>query len=184
MAEEPLGYDAKGWPVWAVRDDGKPCCGVALKPLRRNTKRKGNPRGICLQTRRMENGRCRLHGGTTPKGEESGAYKDGRYSRENVNRDALIVRLMNTPVGKGADRRNLLDQLYDVFADALAKKDFRAAKDLFEQIAGGPRQTVEHKMDDAAALQIVGRIAVRWEGKPMDADKFLKEVASELAESR
>lgn len=119
-----------------------------------------------------------------PKGEAHPAYHNGKYSKETVNRDALIVRLMNTPVVKKGQRKNLLDAIYDVFAEAIARGDQRAAKDLFEQCAGGPRQTVEHVMSDDYILAVVGRVAIQEEGKPLNAEAFMEKIASELRESR
>lgn len=54
--------------------DGKPVCGATP-----STKDWEYDR--CKNTAVLENGRCRHHGGLTPKGKEHGAYKHGKFSK-------------------------------------------------------------------------------------------------------
>ncbi len=59
-------------PIPAKEPQGQPrkACGAKT--------RSGTP---CQQTRVAENGRCRMHGGTTPKGIASPHFKTGRWSK-------------------------------------------------------------------------------------------------------
>jgi hypothetical protein len=43
---------------------------------------KASGRGICRSTALLPNGRCRVHGGTTPTGVLSPNFRDGRYVRD------------------------------------------------------------------------------------------------------
>ena len=63
--------DEKGWPLFAERlDDGMPACG---------SKRSGP--GYCESPFRYHNGRCKKHGGLSPKGAASGTWKNGSRSK-------------------------------------------------------------------------------------------------------
>ncbi len=54
-----LPRDDKAWPVFAVRlSDGRPACGS----------RKASKPGLCESPFRYANGRCKKHGGATPRG--------------------------------------------------------------------------------------------------------------------
>ncbi len=67
-----LPRDHKGWPVFAVRlSDGRPACGS----------RKASRPGLCESPFRYANGRCKKHGGATPKGAAHPNFKDGKRSR-------------------------------------------------------------------------------------------------------
>jgi len=65
--------------------------------------RNSNPARYCKSTLIMQNGRCRLHGGKTPKGELSPHYKNGIYS---AWLPATILEKMDT-----FEQRNPLDLL-------------------------------------------------------------------------
>ena len=67
-----LPRDHKGWPVHAVRlNDERPACGS----------RKASKPGLCESPFRYPNGRCKKHGGATPKGAAHPNFKDGRRSK-------------------------------------------------------------------------------------------------------
>ena len=51
---------------------------------------RGKPERVCQQTHVMPNGRCRLHGGATPRGIGSANLKSGRYSKD------IPARLLST----------------------------------------------------------------------------------------
>ena len=68
-------------------------CGAQLR---------GKPGRFCRVTQVMPNGRCRLHGGATPRGIGSANLKDGRYSKDlpakllkTYNRARNDVELLN-----------------------------------------------------------------------------------------
>ena len=64
--------DDNGSPVHAVRlDDDGPVCGSP----------KSRGRGFCECPVRYANGRCKVHGGGSPKGAASGTFKTGKHSR-------------------------------------------------------------------------------------------------------
>lgn len=63
--------DEKGWPMYAQRlTDLTPACG--------NAKKGG---GFCESPYRYHNGKCRVHGGPSPKGMASGTWKTGQHSK-------------------------------------------------------------------------------------------------------
>ncbi len=67
-----LPRDHKGWPVHAIRlNDERPACGS----------RKASKPGLCESPFRYSNGRCKKHGGSTPKGAAHPNFKDGRRSK-------------------------------------------------------------------------------------------------------
>jgi hypothetical protein len=67
-----LPRDHKGWPVFAVTlKDNRPVCGS----------RKASKPGLCESPFRYPNGRCKKHGGATPKGAAHPNFKTGRRSR-------------------------------------------------------------------------------------------------------
>ena len=69
---EGLPRDHKGWPVHAIRmNDERPACGS----------RKASKPGLCESPFRYPNGRCKKHGGSTPKGAAHPNFRDGRRSR-------------------------------------------------------------------------------------------------------
>jgi len=74
-----LDVDEYGKPIHAINSEGKPVCGCIL-----SRKNDGKPPKICQSPFRMANGRCRKHGGATPRGIMSPNYKHGkgcRYAR-------------------------------------------------------------------------------------------------------
>lgn len=69
---EGLPRDHKGWPVHAIRlNDERPACGS----------RKASKPGLCESPFRYPNGRCKKHGGSTPKGAAHPNFRDGRRSK-------------------------------------------------------------------------------------------------------
>lgn len=50
----------------------RPICGARLR---------NDPSKVCQSTLKMPNGRCRVHGGATPRGIASPHFKTGRYSK-------------------------------------------------------------------------------------------------------
>lgn len=67
-----LPRDHKGWPVHAIRlNDERPACGS----------RKASKPGLCESPFRYPNGRCKKHGGSTPKGAAHPNFRDGRRSK-------------------------------------------------------------------------------------------------------
>lgn len=82
--------------VKAVSPDGRPICGAR----RRN--------GELCQRSPMQNGRCYLHGGATPSGEQSANFKHGRYSEYFQGR--LASKLAQQEAEKG-DPLDLVPEL-------------------------------------------------------------------------
>jgi len=115
MIQEPLGYDTKGRPVWAVNDAGRPVCGANRK------------KGPCQSTARMENGRCRLCGGATPTGEDHPRYRTGEYSQDRLKREALLNRLaFSTAAEPGSDP--MLERVVQVLRQNVDEGNFTAKK--------------------------------------------------------
>ena len=142
MIKEPLGYDAKGRPVWAVNSLGKPVCGASRK------------RGPCQSTARMENGRCRLCGGSALSGPSHPAYKHGRYSRETLTRSVLLSQLAAAG----------LDRVIEVLRQNVDEGNFTAAKYVFDQLAGAPRTTVVYEIANSDLLEAVASVTAEFIG--------------------
>lgn len=147
MVREPLGFDAKGRPVWAVNEAGKPICGAMRK------------RGPCQSTARMENGRCRLCGGATPAGPESPHFKHGRYAKETLKREALLSRL--STFGSPSE---LLDRTIEVLRANVDEGNFTAAKYVFDQLAGAPRTTLVYEISNSDFLEAVAAVTAEFIG--------------------
>lgn len=62
--------DDQGRPIHARDAEGRPICGA-----------KRRDGGRCTSRQRKANGRCRLHGGNTPRGPASPHFKHGQHSR-------------------------------------------------------------------------------------------------------
>lgn len=68
-----LDVDQYGVPIHAVNEKGYPICGA---------QRVKQPKGvICQSVMRMPNGRCKKHGGFSPRGIASSRWKHGRESK-------------------------------------------------------------------------------------------------------
>jgi len=103
------------------RPDGKAVCGGLL--------RKQNGRR-CRDTAVMENGRCRRHGGATPRGLASSSLKTGRYSMDLPTRVAArYERAMADP--ELLSVRDDIALLQGAITDVLAEvKEAEASPDL------------------------------------------------------
>lgn len=42
----------------------------------------------------MSNGRCRMHGGKSLRGEASPRYKHGRYCKKRIGYEAMVERML------------------------------------------------------------------------------------------
>jgi len=89
--------------------------------------------GLC-QSRAMPNGRCRMHGGSTPSGIASPHYKTGRYAKH------MPKRMLETYEQARTDPEllNLSDDLAMVEArisDVLARVDSGEAGEAWEKLA-------------------------------------------------
>ena len=72
--------DKLGHPVFAVRpSDGALVCGS--KKRRRKSDPEDAPEAFCGSEGRMSNGRCKVHGGRSPKGVASPHYRTGERSK-------------------------------------------------------------------------------------------------------
>jgi len=165
LIKEPLGYDARGRPVWAVNSAGKPVCGAARK------------RGPCQSTARMENGRCRLCGGATPSGEASPHFKHGRYSKDVLRREALLSRLASF-----GSPSVLLDRTIEVLRANVDEGNFTAAKYVFDQLAGAPRTTVVYELSNADFVEAVAAVTAEFIG-PDRYDEWWSRVRGALEAS-
>lgn len=151
MIQEPLGYDTKGRPVWAVNDAGRPVCGANRK------------KGPCQSTARMENGRCRLCGGATPTGEDHPRYRTGEYSQDRLKREALLNRLaFSTAAEAGSDP--MLERVVQVLRQNVDEGNFTAAKYVFDQLAGQPRTTLVYEISDKDLLETLAGITAEFIG--------------------
>jgi hypothetical protein len=148
---KPLGHDSKGQPVFAYNAKGLPVCGA-----------KG-----CQSLARMENGRCKVHGGMTPVGPANPSYKHGGSSKVDITRNALLTRLATTSLSQGTERRTVLDQVFIVIAKALEAEDTNAAWKAFEQLAGSPKTTIVQQVD-ASIMEALGEIL----GEYVDAHRI------------
>lgn|GEM_PF-3847035 len=150
MIKEPLGYDAKGRPVWAVDDSGRPICGASRS------------RGPCRSRARMENGRCRMCGGASLSGPSHPSYKHGLYSRETLRRDLLLSRLASfCPSDSATD---LLSRAVEVLRQNVDEGNFTAAKYIFDQLAGQPRTTMVYEIANADLLEAVASVTAEFIG--------------------
>jgi hypothetical protein len=172
-----------GKPVHARNAEGVPICGYPIKT------RSGEP-SICHQTILAPNGRCtrvKRHKGSMPRGDKATNFKHGKYSKDILQRDYLITRLANAPTIKEegvVTDKVLLDELFDLFADAIAKKDHAMARFVFEHIAGKPDQTIKNMIADSKPLDVLGEMCAEWDGKVLNGKEFLEAFISRLEPSQ
>lgn len=151
-----------------MQQNGKHICGART--------RSGNK----CQNPPMENGRCRMHGGTSKKGIESGTYKHGLYSKyagsqlkdvlselDNISSDELInpdneIKLMQALILKCKALENGFQELRDLdtiskIIDRLITAKQRSQAIMIEQQRLVPATDIERFLDFLETL-IVERI--------------------------
>lgn len=176
MAKEtPLAFDDKGRPIYAYNKDGNPVCGAPLKKTKLHPEER-----ICQNPKRMANGRCYRCGGKTPTGEQAGNFKTGEWTRENMTREALLRMVANMKTSE--EKRDLLTLCAEKMYEAVESGNVMAALKVFEQLAGSPKTTKEHKIEDTALFEEFGKLLVRHEGEPIDSNLLMEELESALAQ--
>jgi hypothetical protein len=84
----PVAYDGNGWPIFAYNDK--------WVPISCSNKRKG--RGMCMNIIRFPNGRCKLHGGPSPRGFQSATVRAGIYGgKMNKSAAKILIDSVNDP---------------------------------------------------------------------------------------
>lgn len=78
MNENPPNPTQPAWKVGLLAADAVERCGAKTR------------RGTACQTAAMSNGRCRMHGGSSPKGVEHGRFKHGHGTKQAKEERALI----------------------------------------------------------------------------------------------
>lgn len=178
----PDEFDDNGIPIFARNNKGEPICGYTRPNPRNHAWAK---RG-CQSTKRTQNGRCARagHGGKPLKGKDNPAYKDGKYSREELTREYIINRLANTKIkAEGTQDAVLLDVLFDKLSEAIESGDFQALRYVTDQLAGTAASRLEMKIESPELMAAIGRVCVR-SPHVSNAEGFMEDLRSELEQSR
>jgi hypothetical protein len=127
-------------------------------------------RGTPCRAPAMPNGRCRMHGGTSPGAPRgnANAFKHGRYTAEAITRRreiTVLIRGMRQVIerviyGKSITEmaQALLPELVPVLAEIARDKDAPAAarvtaiNTLWDRAEGKPKQSIEHGGKDGGPI--------------------------------